>query len=259
MHASRRLLAIPLTLLFFNLVFVQTALSEEQDKLIFLKQNSKPKYFDSNHEGLCGEIYAALGSQLSSKQLVVEIDPENYPIKRILKLLELGKAQVFCGAGRNEKREKLFWYSSLPVYSVANVVAAREFDDEVPFGFNDIAESGAIVGALFGTSSAAWLKTHEGVRVNDKFHSLEQALAALARGEDLRYFYYHDLGLNYLTRTMALPLKVLPTKFRTTPQWLLYSRETSEELVAELDQALAALHESGRLKAIQQRYLLGNL
>lgn len=230
----------------------------DASQIVFLKQNSKPKYFASNHTGLCGELYTALIAHLENMGFTSYIDPENYPIKRILKMLEHGSANVFCGAGRNAQREARFIYSKIPVYTVANVVAARANDDFVPASMNDLVKKQAIVGALYGTSSSAWLKGHEGVRVNDKFHDLDTALEALANHAELRFFYYHDLGLNYLTEASGLPLKVLPTRFRSTEQWLIYSPETNEASQQALNDSLKAIRDTGELSAIQKKYLLAD-
>lgn len=238
------------------------AISPEQNEskpdLVFLKQNSQPKYFDENDRGLCGEIYQHLSQRLTQLGLRVEIAAPTFPIKRILKMLESGQAHVFCGAGRNAKREAIFDYSEVAIYSVANVVAARENETYVPSGFPDLIESQAIVGALFGTSSAAWLQSHEGVRVNDRFHTLEEALNKLAvmGSNEMQFFYYHDLGLNYLTKKMGLPLKVMPTKFRTTPQWVLYSRTIPLAERLTLDNVLKEMESDGTLATIQAKYLI---
>lgn len=231
------------------------AADTSEKELVFVKQNSKPKYFDDNQEGLCGEIYIKLQSRLKASDTAIKIDPVTYPIKRVLSMLDRHEADVFCGAGRNKKREKLYLYSKLPVYSVGNVVSAKRQSSIEINDISDIAEQNLLVGALFGTTSATFLKSHEGVRVNDKFHTVEEGLETLAENEHLHLFYYHDLGLNYLTRTLGLPIKVLPVRFRETPQWLLYSKETPPELVESVDLALKAITESGELKAIQRKYL----
>lgn len=224
------------------------------EPLVLLKQNSKPKYFvDSS--GLCGEIYQRLAARLEDRGIDSTVDADLYPIKRILRKLELGQAHVFCGAGRNAKREAVYVYSSLPVYEVANVIAAHEDEAFVPQGFPELIAEGSLTGALFGTSSSTWLMSHEGVRVNDNFHSVEEGLEALAN-KRIQFFYYHDLGLNYLTENLNLPLKVVPTRFRSTPQWLLYSPHTPEKIIQVLDEVVAELTDTGELQQIQKRYLI---
>lgn len=230
------------------------AQEETGNSLIFVKQNSKPKYFDDDSQGLCGEIYSALIAGLAARDIKVEVLPTNYPIKRLLNMVELGDAHVFCGAGRNAAREQLFVYSKLPVYSVSNVVSATGDAAIEISSMEDMTKQDFVIGALFGTSSAKWLKTHEGLRISDKFDSPEEGLASVASGK-IDLFYYHDLGLNYLTRTAYPSLKVLPVKFRTVPQWLLYSKQTDPTLVERIEAELAVITNSGALKRIQQKYL----
>lgn len=223
--------------------------------LTFVKQNSKPKYFEASSEGLCGEIYSALASGLAQKSVKVKVLPTVFPIKRILTMLEDGRANVFCGAGRNAERELRYIYSSLPVYAVSNVVSARidtEYDIQ---SIKDISSKSLIVAALYGSSSAKWLKGHGGLRISDKFHSPDEAMVALRNNDKIDLFYYHDLGLNYMTRTTFRSLKVLPVKFRTVPQWLIYSKHTAKNALQLLETELSVITRSGDLKRIQEKYL----
>jgi len=225
----------------------------------FLKQNSEPKYFNESagRQGLCDAVYGELRASLSGQDVPVLIDPELYPIKRILIMLDSGAGHVFCGAGRNAPREKRYRFSAVPVYEVSNVVIARRDETYVPEGFSELAREDILVGAYFGTSSAAFLKEQRGIRVLDKIKSLEQALQLVDQGR-IRYFYYHDLGLSYLDDESDLPLKLLPTRFRTIEQWLIYSPHLREQDQKIFDQALQDMHQSGRLKEIGSRFLVGH-
>ncbi|WP_286238968.1 substrate-binding periplasmic protein [Neptuniibacter halophilus] len=221
-----------------------------------LVQNSQPKYFleNANLGGLCGEIYQRLKSRLAQRQVELKIDTQYLPIKRILREVEMGPAGIYCGAGRNAEREKRFIYSAIPVYSVSNVVLAHQDEAYLPSSIAQLAKDGISVGALFGTSSAAYLKSHQGTEVFDKIYSLDEALRLVAKRK-IRLFYYHDLGLNYLVKHSDYSLKVLPTRFRTTPQWVVYSPAMSPELRQILDQELQAMLNSGELAAINRNYL----
>ncbi|KZY64700.1 hypothetical protein A3765_08515 [Oleiphilus sp. HI0130] len=223
--------------------------------LTFVKQNSKPKYFEANAEGLCGEIYTLLASGLAEKGVEVEVLPMVYPIKRILTMLEDGRANVFCGAGRNAERELRYIYSSRPVYSVSNVVSARDNSKYTIDSIADISNKKLIVAALFGSSSGRWLRSHDGLRISDKYHSPDEALLALNNNEKIDLFFYHDLGLNYLTKTTYTSLRVLPVKFRTVSQWLIYSKHTTAQSVRLLEAQVSSITKSGELKRIQEKYL----
>lgn len=242
---------------FFSLLLLSSLLqSAFAADLVFVKQNSEPKYLADN-SGLCDQIYSELAANLSHQGIDVTVLDIPFPIKRILVMLETGQAHVFCGAGVTEERQQKFNYSWLPVYTVSNVLLAHAEETEVPASFKDIAENKWVIGAFYGTSSATYLRSHDGVLVNDNFHDLEQVTQTIATKpkQGLRYFYYHDLGLNHYVQKSGLPLKVLPTKFRTVDQWLLLSKSMRDADRETLEQALAQLNDSGRLREIQAQFL----
>ena len=225
-------------------------------QMIALVQDSKPKYLFENGEltGLCGDLYRALATHLEEKGVVLEIGQVALPIKRILKQVESSANKIYCGAGRNAQREKRFVYAATPVYEVSNVVAAHVDEPYLPSSFGDLAADKVPVGALFGTSSASFLKKQPGVEVVEQIYSLDEALKLLAL-KRLRLFYYHDLGLNYLTKNSEYSLKVLPTKFRSTPQWIIYGKTMPSELSGPLEEVLAEMERNGQLQRIISNYL----
>lgn len=225
-------------------------------KIVFLKQNSNPKYFTDKSEqvGLCDEIYFNIKKELSEGVENIDIDERLYPIKRILSMLKEGRGHVFCGAGRNEKREGMFIYSKLPVYHVSNVVAAKSSEKFIPKTVRDFVSRDIIVGAYHGTTSAKFIKKQKDIRLNDNFTSFNQAFKEL-NGTNLRYFYYHDLGLNYLVKESGLPLKVLPTKFRIVPQWIIYSKKIPPRVHAAIESAIQRLHDKRIIHKTWKKYL----
>ncbi len=230
-----------------------------QAEFRFLRQNSEPKYFphDSQRLGLCDQVYARMKQHLEQAGLSVVIDPELYPIKRILAMMSSGKGHVFCGAGRNAERERKYGYSTKPVYDVSNVVIAHRDEDFVPKSLEQLAGEEIVVGAYFGTSSAAFLKKQAGVRVLDNIKTLDQGMQFVANGR-ISYFYYHDLGLAYLVNESDLPIKLLPTRFRTVPQWLLYSPHLDAPDKKRIDDTLTTLYESAELEQINSAFLVMN-
>ncbi len=92
----------------------------------------------------------------------------------------------------------MFRYSSLPVYSVNNVVITHKDETFLPQELADLASlDRSVVGAYFGTSSVKFLPKQEGVRVMDNITTLADALSKVATRQ-VRYFYYHDLGLRWM-------------------------------------------------------------
>ena len=224
----------------------------------FLVQDSQPKYFlgDPEQKGLCGDIYQVLQARLAEKQIESQVQKNYLPIKRILVTVEQNAGHVFCGSGRNEAREKRFHFAKLPVYHVSNVLAAHVADKFEPQSFNDVIKNGNPVGALFGTSSARYLKQQIPGLVNDSFKDLHTPLKLIAQPPyRLRYFYYHDLGLNHLVKSTGLPLKVVSTKFRTVPQWLIYSHKTDASTADAIESSLREMEQSGELKQIVDQYI----
>ncbi len=85
------------TYILLSLLAVPAWAADANVELTFVKQNSKPKYFsiDQGRQGLCDQVYSVLSEHLVSHVYSVKINPLPNPIKRILSMLEVGKAQVF--------------------------------------------------------------------------------------------------------------------------------------------------------------------
>lgn len=226
----------------------------------FAVQNSEPKYLVNQQKvsGLCGEIYEALSRVLSLKNVNISVPIHASPIKKILSDLRMGKSDAFCGAGRNDKREKEYIYSVRPVYDVSNVIVAHQDDLFEPKSFADLRKSKVEISTFTGTTSAEYLKMQSGMRVNDSFNDVENALVSIALNDRYRFFFYHDLGLVYLVRKSQLPLRVLPTKFRIYSHWMLYSRKANPVVLESIEDALLQIEISGELKKIQAQYTSAN-
>jgi NADH:ubiquinone oxidoreductase subunit len=52
----------------------------------------------------------------------------------------------------------------------------------------------------------------------------------------------------------GLPIKALPTKFRTTPHWMICSKKTPEHLRKALDQEVSSMVKSGIVERIRDKY-----
>lgn len=225
------------------------------DTLIFLKQDSEPKFMP-NGSGLCDQVYRLLANELAKSNINTRIDSNFYPLKRVLKKLEFGEGDVFCGAGDNPQRRKKYVFSALPVYLVSNVIMSHIEEKTDPGSLENIAQKELVIGALYGSNSSKWLMSQTGVKVSDNHHSLDKVSALIASQKALKYFYYHDLGMNYYVKKNALPLKLWPTKYLTVPQWLLINANVSSELIDAINQAMSALERSEELLKIQQQFLL---
>ena len=237
------------------LLLLGAGATRADDKLVFVAQNSQPKYFIGNpaQKGLCGDIYARLKERLAARGVGVVLPDTYLPIKRVLKRVETGEADAFCGAGRNADREKRFHYSTDPVYGVSNILVTWADNQHAPGSYGEIVDKGIRIGALFGTSGARHLRENIGHLIDDRYYTVDEALKKVA-DRKLDFFYYHNLGLHYQVRTSKLPIKALPTKFRTVPQWMIFSHKTSKNLQKMLDNELSAMARDGVLREIWSNY-----
>ena len=249
-----RTLVIGLTALLISL----HSLSTKAETLTFLVQNSQPKYFLDQGEklGLCGEIYFQLSKKLQQYDIDSTVLPHYMPLRRIFSMVEAGPSYVFCGSSRTAAREKRFGFINIPLYLISYVLLAHKDEEVDPASFAELKATEGIIGTLFGTRSAQGLKDQLGQQVNDSFQELDTPLRMMsAPPYRLRYFYYHDLGLNYLAKESGLPLKVLSNRFKTHHQWLIHSKDLKSETIEALSTIMAEMETSGELDKIVKKYI----
>ncbi len=239
-----------------TILILLSTLSFSKD-FYFLKQNSIPKYHESSEKkaSLCGQIYTEIIKNLKHKNIELKIDDTLYPIKRILLKLERGSGHIFCGAGKTKDRKEKFIYSKRPVYSVNNVVMAHASENFIPVKLEEFGQRRIMIGAYFGTSSSEYLKSIKGIQVNDSFTDPEDAFK-LIEAKKLRYFFYHDLALNYAVENSNYHLKVIPVKFRSIEQWILYSKKLPENIREAVENEIDELYKSGKIQQIWQKFLV---
>lgn len=237
----------------FALVLAQSVIAAE---VVFLKQNSEPKYL-ANGAGLCDQIYVELGKQLASDgRFTSRVDPSGYPVKRLMMMLEAGQGTLFCGATQTPERDKNFTFSKLPAYTTANMAISAIDEPVTDLSVATIKQKKIVMGALFGTSTTAWLQSQIGPElVFDQIYSVDDGVELVTHSKEPRYFFYHDLALNYAVARHPGKVKLLPTVYRLLPQWLIFSPQASPELIALINQIMADLDASGRLGQIQGQFL----
>ncbi|MFQ3262411.1 substrate-binding periplasmic protein [Reinekea sp.] len=240
-------------LLLFCLCWLPNALAFGET-LTFVKHNSKPKYLEDS-TGLCDQIYSVLAEQLKPYGIELLVDPTLYPAKRLLSMVENGEADGFCGLERTPDREKTFTYISPSLYTVSYLLLAHESESFIPTSVDDIIRHNSVVGTFYGTNSSRWLKGHAGLLVNDNFDSLDAAIKLVGM-KKLRYFYYHDLALNYYSNDSQFEVKTLPTRLQHKPHWLVLNKSLSDKTTQDLTSALAELYKSGQIKNIYDSFLV---
>ncbi|EQC46615.1 transporter substrate-binding domain-containing protein [Bacteriovorax sp. Seq25_V] len=240
--------------LIISFLFSFSALCEEY---YFLKQNSIPKFYETGQGklGLCGQIYKELRKNLKHKNITMKVDEPLYPIKRILLKLDKGSGHVFCGAGKTPEREKKYIFSKKPIYTVNNVVVAHADEDFIPAKLEDFAKNRIMVGAYFGTSSSEFIKSISGIQVNDTFTNPDEAYK-LIEAKKLRFFFYHDLALNYAVEHSKYKMKVVPVKFRSIEQWLIYSKKLPKNVREAIEAEVEEMYKNGQLQKIWQKFLV---
>jgi len=97
------------------------------------------------------------------------------------------------------------------------------------------------------------LKNQDDLKVNESFYDLERAIQFIGE-KKLKYFYYHDLALDYYQKHSPLPLKVLPNKFRTYSHWMIYSKHIPKKLRLIMDQEITIMVNSGVIDLLRARY-----
>lgn len=106
-------------------IFIQFGLSASD--IVFLRQNSAPKYAQGPKEnGLCDLIYKELTEYLKKNSIETKILSTNFPIKRIIIMLDANEGNIFCGASMTAERKDKLIYSKTPVYSVSNVLITHK-------------------------------------------------------------------------------------------------------------------------------------
>ncbi len=246
-----------LLILFIFLIFSlnSAAVSSNDHILIMQNQDSQPKYFLQKRKsrGICGDIYIELQNRMANKGISIFIPGTYTPIKRIMQKLTAGDAHVFCGAGRNDDRDKKYHFSSVPLYSVSHVLMAHIDEKTKPQSFKQLVATNTPIGVYSGTSTEHFLKEKELLLSMEGYYELDRALLAVSNKE-LRYFYYHDLALNYYMKASSLPLQVLPTKFNTYSHWMMYSKSTPLNVRILLDEQIKDMVDSGKIEEILAKY-----
>ncbi len=134
------------------------------------QENSFPKYVLDQSEaladatGICVEILAALERDVPDLTFSVT---KAGPFKRILHELEKGVTDFFCGAARNEEREKKYIYLDTPVYKVSYIVAVRDDDNISVENFDDIRKLAPdnVILTNAGTAAERFLKKQKALGI----------------------------------------------------------------------------------------------
>ncbi|MEP3246876.1 MAG: transporter substrate-binding domain-containing protein [Sneathiella sp.] len=224
-------------------------------ELIALIQKSAPKYLleAGQKNGICGDFYSRLAPRLAFHQINLRINTHYTPIKRILATLKEGNNAVYCGASRDEERERIYSFSREPLYKVSNILVTSKNNRHNPSSLKALKQSGASVGTYFGTGSSHFLKKAGIRRLHERFDSVEDGLRSVAAGE-IDYFFYHDLGLLYSLSNSVLALRPVPTLFRSYEHWMIYSAKMPASVQKIVDEEVSKMVKAGIISDIRKQY-----
>ena len=218
-------------------------------------QDSFPKYIETDHgiTGLCMEILREVEQtgQLSVRPMRQGLTP--WP--RIQLHLMDGTIDLVVGMKRSPEREALYVFVEPPVYSVNTVVAVRSGDDIAVEGFRDLEGHEVIV--PLGSATAGKLKReYPGIHV-DEAGDVFSCLRKLLRGRG-RLVCYHDLGVVGAIRELGIgdQIRVLPVTLDGYHHHIALSKRVPDAVAQTLASAVRELAASGRLRQIQDRYLV---
>lgn len=234
-------------------IFIQFGLSASD--IVFLRQNSAPKYAQGPKEnGLCDLIYKELTEHLKKNSIETKILSTNFPIKRIIKMLEADEGNIFCGASKTEERKGKLIFSDLPVYSVSNVLITHKDNNYYPASLDEFKKSRLKLGSFYGTASSQYIVSIAGKFVSDQVTTLDEA-AKLIGEKRIDYFFYHDLGLVELVNTSKYPIKLVPIKYRAIEQYLLYNKNIPQNVVEAINTKMKDLYDSKKINEIWSKFL----
>lgn len=222
-------------------------------------QESSPKFFISakGMKGYCVEILRAL--EQVDPALKFTGDQHFLPFPRILKKLELGELDIFCGLQRNAEREPFFYYIEEPLIFIRGKLVVAADDVVAPVTLEEILKipgDNSIL-TIKGTGSASILKKIKKLKVDDTPATVLQALRMLV-GKRGRFVFYQDMAIKEAIQQLDLKEKVriLPQDFYYEGLYLGASRHLNSRAVAQLREALVKLRSSGQLLAILEKYPL---
>lgn len=186
------------------------------------------------------------------------------PISRVVMNLERGETDVQIGLQKSVEREKTLVFGE-PLYSVKTVALMRANDTADFSSLDDLKRFGPGRGAVltvWGTATAAILKSMHGLAVDDSAKTVEDAIHKLAIGRG-RVLIYHNLSLVHVLKTSAYAerLKIVAVNYGNScllsdaRQYVVFSNKTDPQIVRRINRAILESRADGELERITSKYL----
>ncbi|GEM_PF-1869684 len=218
------------------------------------QEDSPPRYFEENGQakGLCVDIIEALNQQLHDKHIRIE-STGWYPIARLLLMLESNELQILVGFGSTPERQEKLFIGQTPVFTQRMLFAKLATD---PFEYTGIESvQGKTIGTLGGSQPSALAHAMPGVTIED-VRNIEMNLKKLELGR-IDLVFYNQLGLTWEIKRAGLTDKIVLTKntYKEDPNYVLFSKNISPQVMTEIENALSTLDNNGTLKKLLALYV----
>lgn len=252
-----KIICICFTFFVSSLLFGLPASSQE----IVLKtggQDFYPKYFKAEGgetQGICAEIAYAVEKKANIKFVGIETQ---YPLRRLLQMVENGDLDLMFCLKKNEQRAKRFLFIEPALYPV-NFVLVKRADDPVEINsIDDIRnlDGKPIILTMLGTGAHRFLEKQGGLSLDDGGKDVIQNLEKLKGGRG-RFYFHHDLGIlsNIKKGNYGSHLTVFPHSFNRTHHYTIFSKKVPLDVVQKVKNALEELEKEGELEKIYKKYV----
>ena len=207
---------------------------------------------DGEYQGICHDLFTEV-----AKELGVEVEFLDLPWQSILPGLEAGKFD-FVNAPVTITAERMKRYSfTLPIGN-ATVALAKKAGDDTIAKPEDIA--GKAVGSQKGSAQLEQLKAFSETLATPadirEYVNIDEALADLAAGRIQGVANSMPLmGYAAVQRPGLFEMVMPPFGDPKYFGWVAPGGEDSATLIAAINDALLKMHEDGRLKAINEKWL----
>lgn len=221
-------------------------------------QESEPKFFISDEGGsskmigICADALRAI-EEIDGKIKFVGLE-EFVPMPRIEEMLEANQLDVFAGFVKNDARAEKYIFVDIPLYYERNVLLVRADDSIEINNLEEIKELGEIVLVSSGIAQAKQLK-EMGIDVDDNAQTPEQNIQKLIDGRG-RFMFQTETTISTAVRNLGVldKVKILPVGFNESGRYLALSKETPQDVVDRIIDALDKLTANGELAKIYNKY-----
>lgn len=209
---------------------------------------------DPQSQGLCGEILQLVKAEIPELSFVYTGHPTS--LARVESDFKNNQIDLYPCLIYTERRKKFLNYSKYDLFTTQHLVIGRKENIRYLKSYDQLKEKSLAqpVLVLHGSTLLKILQ-EKNINVDDKSSSVEGILKMLVSG---RAEYYYEQNLN-LGRVLESPqykglLAASYTPWMSNSLRFAYSKKLDKKTVTKIENALKVLIESGRIKALQNKY-----